>query len=61
MIVKCAKDKAGEAVFVSSEKAFSDQAKAEQYVRSTGKTVWEENVQGFHCTCERGIHALELE
>lgn len=60
VVVSVARQELGEYIFVTTEKAFSDRPKAEEYLRSRA-TQWKESIQGVTCTCERGIHEIEVE
>lgn len=59
VVIKCAKESSGEFVMATTEAAFNDQVQAQAWV--SGKAVvWEEQINGAHCYCERAIHETEL-
>ena len=60
VVLSIARMEMGEYIFVTSEKAFSDRQKAEEYLKSKAIN-WKETVQGVECICERGLHEIEME
>jgi hypothetical protein len=60
VVIKGARDPAGETMFITTEKAFNDPVEAQKFIASLGPSIWEENIQGFNCYCERVIHESEL-
>jgi len=60
VVIKAALQSGGEYTLVSTEKAFSDKAKAEEYIK-TLPTVWVEKINGLDFYCERAIHIVELD
>lgn len=60
VVVKMALQYLGEYTLGAVEKAFSDKAKAEEYMKSL-PVVWEETVQGIPFRCERAVHVVEVE
>jgi len=59
VVIKAAREITGEFVMVSSEKAFNNKELAQHYLKGQ-KILWEENINGAECQCERAIHEVEL-
>ncbi len=60
VVIKAALQSFGEFTMVTTERAFMDKAKAEEYIKSV-PVVWEETQQGVKFKCERALHEVELE
>lgn len=60
VVIKCAKEAAGEWVMATTEAAFTDTSKAQMWLNKQ-PIVWEENINGAVCYCERAIHDVELQ
>ena len=58
--IKAALQQFGEFTMVTTERAFKDKAKAEEYIKSV-PVVWEETISGVMYKCERAVHEVELE
>jgi hypothetical protein len=72
VVFKTARQVDGEYVFISAEKAFTEEQKAEIYWRSAGVSLWREEImipssfpghppEKILCQCERAIHSVEVE
>jgi len=60
VVVRAALQEFGEFTMVTTEAAFKDKVKAEEFVRR-GPTVWNEKIQNVNYVCERAFHEVELE
>ena len=60
VVFKRARQYDGDYHFIATEKAFTDQKKAEEYWRQQSR-MWQENINGIDCECERHIHPVELD
>lgn len=59
VVIKGAKEVTGEFMLVASEMAFRTREMAQAWV--SGKPIlWEEQINGAECQCERAIHEIEL-
>lgn len=59
VIMKAAREITGEFVLVSTEGAFRNRELAQFSLK--GKPIlWEENINGAECQCERAIHEVDL-
>jgi hypothetical protein len=61
VVISLAVQKDGPQVFGITEKAFRDNAQAQNYCKSKGPAIWNETLNDLECTCERAIHIITLE
>lgn len=60
VVICCARHTTGEWVMARTERAFTTESAAKQYL--SGKpAIWSEVLNGSHCDCERGVHVVDLE
>lgn len=59
VVIKLAKELSGEFATAGVEMAFKTEAEARAWLNGK-KIVWEEVIEGFECTCERGVSETEL-